>query len=109
MAAHPGYSATNLQFAGPSAMIERLTMRVTNVLVAQSADKGALPTLYAATEPDLPGGSFIGPDGFQEARGYPKVVKARSAAYDTEAAARLWEVSEELTGVRFDLQVPSAA
>src|SRR4029453_285539 len=87
MAAHPGYSATNLQFAGPSAFIERFTMRFTNVLVAQSADKGALPTLYAATVPDLDGGSFIGPDGFQEARGHPKVVKARSSAYDTETAA----------------------
>jgi NAD(P)-dependent dehydrogenase (short-subunit alcohol dehydrogenase family) len=109
VAAHPGYSATNLQFAGPSALIERLTMRVTNVLIAQSADMGTLPTLYAATVPDLPGGSFVGPDGWQEQRGHPKVVKARRAAYDTEAAARLWEVSEELTGVRFELEVGSAA
>jgi NAD(P)-dependent dehydrogenase (short-subunit alcohol dehydrogenase family) len=107
-ATHPGYSATNLQFAGPSAFVERLTMRFTNVLVAQSADKGALPTLYAATEPDLEGGSFIGPDGWQEARGHPTIVKARPSAYDTEAAARLWEVSEELTGVRFDLHARSA-
>jgi NAD(P)-dependent dehydrogenase (short-subunit alcohol dehydrogenase family) len=109
MAAHPGYSATNLQFAGPSAFIERFTMRFTNVLIAQGADKGALPTLYAATVPDLEGGSYIGPDGWQEARGHPKIVEARRSAYNEELADRLWEVSEELTGVRFDLQVPSAA
>ncbi len=63
---------------------------------------GALPTLYAATVPDLPGGSFIGPDGFMEQRGYPQVVTAAGKAYDEEAWRRLWEVSEELTGVRYE-------
>ena len=49
-------------------------MRVTNLLVGQSPEMGALPELYAATRPDLDGGLFIGPDGFEEQRGHPKVV-----------------------------------
>ena len=63
---------------------------------------GALPTLYAATVPDLPGGSFVGPDGFLEQRGYPHVVTAAGRAYDEDAWRRLWEVSEELTGVHYE-------
>jgi hypothetical protein len=62
---------------------------------------GALPTLYAATAPDLPGGSFVGPDGFLEQRGHPHLVTGAGKAYDQEAWRRLWEVSEELTGVRY--------
>jgi NAD(P)-dependent dehydrogenase (short-subunit alcohol dehydrogenase family) len=99
LAAHPGYAATNLQFAGPR-KVEAAFMAVTNKLVAQSAEMGALPTLYAATVPDLPGGSFIGPDGIGEMRGYPHVVGAAKRAYDEDAWRRLWELSEELTGVR---------
>ena len=64
---------------------------------------GALPTLYAATEPDLSGGTFCGPDGFLEQRGHPKPVAPSGAARDQDVARRLWEVSEEMTGVRFDL------
>jgi NAD(P)-dependent dehydrogenase (short-subunit alcohol dehydrogenase family) len=109
VAAHPGYSATNLQFAGPTAPHERFIMAITNRVIAQSADMGALPTLYAATVPDLPGGSFVGPDGFMEGRGHPKVVKASGAAYDSEAARRLWEVSEEATGVNFRFREPAKA
>jgi NAD(P)-dependent dehydrogenase (short-subunit alcohol dehydrogenase family) len=101
VAAHPGYARTNLQFAGPSAW-EGLIMRATNVVFAQSAEMGALPTLYAATVPDLPGGSFVGPDGLAEQRGYPRIVTAAERAYDEEAWRRLWEVSEELTGVRYE-------
>jgi NAD(P)-dependent dehydrogenase (short-subunit alcohol dehydrogenase family) len=101
MAAHPGYSATNLQFAAPR-LPERIVMRVTNPLLAQGAKMGALPTLYAATVPDLPGGTFVGPDGFLEGRGHPKVVTAAGHAYDEEAWRRLWEVSEQLTGVRYE-------
>ena len=102
MAAHPGYSATNLQFAAPR-LPERILMRVTNPLLAQGARMGALPTLYAATVPDLPGGTFVGPDGFMESRGHPKVVTAAGRAYDETAWRRLWEVSEQLTGVRYEL------
>jgi NAD(P)-dependent dehydrogenase (short-subunit alcohol dehydrogenase family) len=103
MAAHPGYAATNLQFAGPSRFYEKAVMAIGNVVVAQGAEDGALPTLYAATVVDLPSGSFVGPDGFMEQRGHPHVVTAAGKAYDQEAWRRLWEVSEELTGVRYEL------
>jgi NAD(P)-dependent dehydrogenase (short-subunit alcohol dehydrogenase family) len=102
LAAHPGYAATNLQTAAPPAL-DRLLMRVTNLLVAQSAEMGALPTLYAATYPDLPGGTYVGPDGIGEQRGYPHVVSPSRSAQDPDVAARLWSVCEELTGVHFDL------
>ncbi|MEX2193880.1 MAG: oxidoreductase [Thermoleophilaceae bacterium] len=105
--AHPGYSATNLQSAGPAGRLELLTMAITNRVLAQSADMGALPQLYAATAPDLLGGSFVGPDGFKEQRGHPKLVTARAAAYDEDVALRLWERSEELTGVSFALERPA--
>jgi hypothetical protein len=72
-----------------------------NRLFAQSAAMGALPTLYAATSPDVSGGDFIGPDGFIGMRGYPKKTRSSTASYDQEVAAALWSVSEELTGVEF--------
>ena len=76
-------------------------MGVANRLVAQSAEMGALPELYAATRPNLDGGLFIGPDGFKEQRGYPRVVSPVRAGRDDRVAARLWTVSEQLTGVRY--------
>jgi NAD(P)-dependent dehydrogenase (short-subunit alcohol dehydrogenase family) len=102
LAAHPGYSATNLQFAGPARFYERWLMAVGNQVFAQSAEMGALPTLYAATMPDLPGGTFVGPDGFAEARGHPQIVGAADKAYDEAGWLRLWEASEQLTGVHYD-------
>jgi NAD(P)-dependent dehydrogenase (short-subunit alcohol dehydrogenase family) len=103
IAAHPGYAATNLQFAGPAHWYERASMAVANRVIAQNADQGALPALYAATMPDVPGGSYLGPDGFMELRGHPHLVTAARRAYDLEDARRLWEVSEELTGVHYAL------
>jgi NAD(P)-dependent dehydrogenase (short-subunit alcohol dehydrogenase family) len=108
MAAHPGYTATNLQFAGPPAY-ERAVGHVLNRFFAQTPEMGALPTLYAATAPDLPGGSFVGPDGPMEQRGYPKVVTAAGKAYNGEEWRRLWEVSEQLTGVHYDFTARPAA
>ena len=102
LAAHPGYAATNLQHAGPPGL-DSAIMRVSNWLIAQSEDMGALPTLYAATEPGLEGGTFVGPDGFAEQRGHPRPVTPNRAARDEDVARRLWEVSEEMTGVRFEL------
>jgi NAD(P)-dependent dehydrogenase (short-subunit alcohol dehydrogenase family) len=98
LAAHPGYAATNLQSAGPP-LIDRLVMKVSNAVVAQSDEMGALPTLYAATEPGLDGGVYIGPDGRGEQRGHPTIVQPNAAARDPETARRLWDVSEELTAV----------
>jgi NAD(P)-dependent dehydrogenase (short-subunit alcohol dehydrogenase family) len=100
LAAHPGYAATNLQSAAAPA-IDRAVMAVSNLLLAQSAEMGALPQLYAATAPGLEGGLFIGPDGFEEQRGHPKVVQPAMRGCDPAAAALLWEVSEELTEVAF--------
>jgi NAD(P)-dependent dehydrogenase (short-subunit alcohol dehydrogenase family) len=109
VASHPGYAATNLQFAGPAKFYERAFMVVGNKLIAQSADMGALPSLYAATFPDLPSGSFVGPDGLMEGRGHPHVVTGASKAYDREAWAKLWEVSEQLTGVTYEFAAAAPA
>ncbi len=79
-----------------------------NRLLAQDEDGGALPTLYAATA-DIPGNSYAGPGGFQEQRGAPKLVGRTDAAQDADVARRLWDVSEELTGVRFPLGAAVAA
>ncbi|GGN25267.1 oxidoreductase [Streptomyces fuscichromogenes] len=97
LAAHPGYAATNLQShtANPLA---RLGMRLGNLLVAQDDRAGTLPTLYAATQ-DLPGASYVGPDGLGEMRGAPALVGRSAAASDAAAARRLWTLSEEMTGV----------
>jgi NAD(P)-dependent dehydrogenase (short-subunit alcohol dehydrogenase family) len=100
VAAHPGYAATNLQFAAAPAL-DRLVMRLSNLTIAQSADMGALPSLYAATYPGLEGGSYVGPDGLGEFRGHPRLVSPNRAARDQRVAAHLWAVSEELTGVHF--------
>jgi NAD(P)-dependent dehydrogenase (short-subunit alcohol dehydrogenase family) len=100
VAAHPGYAATNLQTAA-APLLDRLVMRATNLVMAQSAEMGALPSLYAATAPGVEGGSYIGPDGIGEFRGHPHVVSPNRAARDEQVAARLWSVAEELTGVRY--------
>jgi NAD(P)-dependent dehydrogenase (short-subunit alcohol dehydrogenase family) len=102
MGAHPGYAATNLQSAAAPAL-DRAIMVVSNAIVAQSADRGALPTLYAATKPGVGGGTYVGPDGFMEQRGLPKPVVPVASARDPETAKRLWEVSEQLTGVTYEL------
>ncbi len=100
--AHPGYSATNLQSTGPTGM-SAFAMRIGNALLAQTAERGALPQLYAATAPGVRGGQYFGPSGFQEMRGDPTEVQAVPEARDPEIARRLWTVSEELTGVTFTL------
>jgi NAD(P)-dependent dehydrogenase (short-subunit alcohol dehydrogenase family) len=99
LAAHPGYAATNLQSAA-APLVDRVVMKVVNATVAQSDEMGALPVLYAATEPGLEGGTYVGPDGIAEQRGHPKIVKPNRAARDEEAARRLWDVSADVTGMR---------
>ncbi len=99
MAAHPGYAATNLQSHSGSRLVES-AMKLGNRLIAQDAASGALPTLYAATG-DLPGNSFVGPSGFGGMRGAPAPCPRTKAASDPAVARRLWQVSEQLTGVTF--------
>lgn len=105
LAAHPGYAATNLQFAdarmrGSSA--GETLWRVINGLFAQSAEMGALPLLYAAGSPQARGGEYFGPDRLAESRGYPVKVGSSRRSHSAADAARLWQVSQELTGVHFD-------
>jgi NAD(P)-dependent dehydrogenase (short-subunit alcohol dehydrogenase family) len=95
-AAHPGWTATELQ--RHSRPIEFL-----NNFFAQDITMGALPTLYAAAAPDVKSGDYFGPSGFMEMRGYPKKVEPNSLAQNDQIAKKLWDVSEELTGVRYDL------
>ncbi|HVA75700.1 MAG TPA: oxidoreductase [Acidimicrobiales bacterium] len=105
VAAHPGYAATNLQSHSGRRSMD-FFMAIGNRLFAQDDQGGALPTLYAAVA-DIPGNSYVGPGGFMEQRGSPKLVGRSRAARDADAARRLWEVSEELTGVKFPLQTPA--
>ncbi len=106
-AAHPGYAATNLQSHSEN-RLQEMFMMIGNRLLAQDENAGALPTLYAAVA-EVPPGSFAGPDGFMEQRGAPKLVGRTGSAKDMDVARRLWEVSEQLTGVSFPLSAAAAA
>jgi NAD(P)-dependent dehydrogenase (short-subunit alcohol dehydrogenase family) len=101
IAAHPGYAATNLQ-AGTGSRIANLAGAIGNRLIAQSDTVGALPTLYAATA-DIPGGTYIGPNGLRNMRGHPAVNAPAPQALDRGTARQLWVRSEELTGVSWPL------
>jgi NAD(P)-dependent dehydrogenase (short-subunit alcohol dehydrogenase family) len=105
VAAHPGWSNTNLQ-SHTGSRIQNAVMAVGNRLLAQSDEQGALPTLYAATA-DIAGGAYAGPDGLREMRGHPTLVGRSKAANDAETARGLWDLSEELTGVAFPLAAVS--
>jgi NAD(P)-dependent dehydrogenase (short-subunit alcohol dehydrogenase family) len=96
VAAHPGGSKTEL-----TRNLPRLVALATRLVepLFQDADLGALPQLRAATDPDVQGGQYFGPDGFQETRGYPKVVASSAQSHDVALQRRLWAVSEELTGI----------
>ena len=104
VASHPGYAATNLQTAGPrmddSSLQERIAL-LGNRLLAQSAEMGALPTLRAATDPAVGSGEYYGPGGFMGQHGYPVRVESTARSKRADDAARLWELSEELTGVSY--------
>lgn len=108
LAAHPGLAATNLSAVGPQMEQSRLTGVITGAtgLLGQSAEMGALPQLYAATAPDVHRAAYYGPASFFEQRGYPKLVRTTSAARDPRDAARLWDLSEELTGVHYEALDP---
>jgi NAD(P)-dependent dehydrogenase (short-subunit alcohol dehydrogenase family) len=107
MAAHPGLTRTNLQVAGPrmgrNATRDSLGIRMSKLLpLWQEVPHGCLPMLYAATSPDVTGGGYYGPDGAFELRGMPAPAHVPRRAADEQAAARLWQVSEELTKVRIE-------
>ncbi|GAH10291.1 unnamed protein product, partial [marine sediment metagenome] len=92
-AAHPGWTATNLQ--------SHFTLgRLLNPIIAMKPEMGALPTLRAATATDVQGGDYYGPGGWQGMRGFPQKEQSSERSYDRDLAARLWTISEELTGVQ---------
>ena len=95
VAAHPGLAKTNLDQYFPN------LIRPLGSLFLQSAKKGALPILYAALGKEVAGGEFIGPDGFQQIRGYPTSVDADEYSKNKEVAERLWKASEEMTDIYY--------
>ncbi len=105
---HPGVASTSLFTSGPgtgagpmNAIVNALTPTFIRWL-GQTDEQGALPTLYGATSPEVRGGRFYGPDGFREMKGYPVEVQPEAPANDPALAAKLWDVSEQLTGVHYD-------
>ncbi|MEZ0067521.1 NAD(P)-dependent dehydrogenase (short-subunit alcohol dehydrogenase family) [Streptacidiphilus sp. MAP12-20] len=102
LAAHPGYSSTELTRHLPS-LLQPLNRLLVEPFFAQPAVQGALPTLRAASDPQAQGGQYYGPDGFQELRGAPQLTRSNRASHDTDVQRRLWSVSEELTGVSYAL------
>jgi NAD(P)-dependent dehydrogenase (short-subunit alcohol dehydrogenase family) len=104
VACHPGGSRTNLGNApaGITGRLMEMTRPVINLFM-QPADMGALPTLRAAVDPAVTGGEYYGPDGFAEQRGHPERVESNARSKDAVVASRLWSVSEELTGVQFEI------
>lgn len=107
LAAHPGWSATGLMGTGYNTGNTREKVRYSATIlqaafevVGQPPELGALPTLMAATA-DLPGSTYVGPSGLLQLKGHPRIVSPRRLATDSEAQRRLWEISEEATGVRF--------
>jgi NAD(P)-dependent dehydrogenase (short-subunit alcohol dehydrogenase family) len=106
---HPGYANTQLQYRGPDVHGSRFrmaAMKLANATVAQSAEMGALPTLYVATSSESEGGAYYGPGGLLGMRGSPERQASSARSYDEATARRLWAVSSELTGVTYDLPEP---
>ncbi len=104
VAAHPGFSATNLQGVASKMRGNSLEFHVSefmNRIIAQSSDMGALPILFAATAPGLPNDSYVGPADKWQTRGYPTLVDRSGSAKDALQARRLWDWSEGITGVSY--------
>jgi NAD(P)-dependent dehydrogenase (short-subunit alcohol dehydrogenase family) len=101
IASHPGVARTELLHNGPGRWSAHGLARTMLPFLFQPVERGALPTLFAATAPEAVGGAYYGPDGIAEVRGYPTLVTVPAQALDQAVAARLWQVSEELTGVTF--------
>jgi hypothetical protein len=104
VAAHPGFAPTDLVANGPgqgASVVVRLGINLMVRMLGHSAADGALPTLMAATSPTVVGGQYFGPRGWMEFKGPPGLGKIEPRARDLDVAARLWEVSEGLTGATF--------
>jgi hypothetical protein len=104
VAAHPGYANTNLQKTSvelSSARVERVLYALVGPIFGQSQAMGTLPQLYAGTSPDIHGGELVGPANFGGLRGYPRIETKAQDEDDRAIAARLWDLSKELTGVDY--------
>jgi len=101
-AAHPGWARTDLFANGPGFGLISLASQFAAPLFSQSAESGALPTLFAATSPQAEGGGYYGPNGLYELRGPPAPARIMPQARDKAGAAKLWDVSQQLTGVSFE-------
>jgi len=112
MAAHPGYAATELHVKGARLGGGSLQEKITGLgatLGAQSSADGALPLLFAATAPDVPGGAYVGPSKRMGTVGPPKFTKGSAHARDEADARRLWEISESLTDVHYEFRAAARA
>jgi len=94
-AAHPGWTA------GTNLAVHWRMVRLLSLFIGQKPSMGALPALYAATAPNVQGGEYYGPRSWGGIRGYPTKVQSSARSYDMDVAAKLWTISEELTGVRY--------
>ncbi len=103
VAAHPGHSSTELSRHVPLASLPMARGAMERMRLAQNAQQGAWPLLYAATEPDLPGGAYVGPTGPGELTGPPGLVESTAASHDLATQRTLWSLCEGLTGVRLRL------
>ena len=112
VACHPGYSATNLQLAGPrmsGSKLQTWLMKGANAVFAQSSKIGALAETMAATDPALHGGEYIGGTDLMGFRGYPVVAKSSAESHDQALAKELWTRSEALSFVTFDFNPATSA
>ncbi|MEW4369605.1 oxidoreductase [Paenibacillus kandeliae] len=107
IAAHPGVANTNLISRGSGQKAGKAASFLWG-LVSQSAEMGALPTLYAATNPSLKGGEYIGPDGKGSRKGYPHIDRTFEHKYNATTADKLWKLSEDMTGVYYQFRQPQA-
>ena len=107
--AHPGFVKTNFQArSSQDSFIRLFAMRIATAMFAKSPEAGARPVLYAATAPEIPRRSYVGPGGFRNQRGPPSVQEPSSIADDPLIARRLWEISREATGVRYTIEAREA-
>ncbi|WP_411349978.1 oxidoreductase [Paenibacillus sp. WLX2291] len=107
IAAHPGVANTNLISRGSGQKAGKASSFIWSLL-SQSAEMGALPTLYAATNPSLKGGEYIGPDGKGSRKGYPHIDRTFDHKYNDSTADKLWKLSEDMTGVYYQFRQPEA-
>ena len=106
VAAHPGIARTEIirnTVQGRGGRVKEAAIQIAMTVIAQSAAQGALPVLYAATAPGVHPGGYYGPDGLREMKGHPARAEIAPQGRDSAAAARLWDVSEQLTRVRFGI------